>query len=108
MDLKEQIECVLRLYLDRTKHKLVVDSVMNALSSLIEERDKQRAEIDALKQAIRKQLAEIDAMKDRAPVAKVETWTNGSYSRHYKIVWIRDVDEGAMLYALPGAQGEEK
>ena len=48
--------------------------------------------------------AEINATKKQEPVAKVESWTNGSYSRHYKIVWIRDVDEGAMLYAMPGAQ----
>ena len=94
MELKEKIECLLRLYLDRTKYELLIDSVMNALGSLIEERDALRAEIDAI--------------KNQAPVAKVETWTNGSYSRHYKIVWIRDVDEGAMLYALPGTQGEQK
>lgn len=61
------------------------------------------AERDALR-------AKIEQMERQVPVAKVESWTNGSYTRHYKLKWLRDVGEGAALYALPGAQtqGEEK
>ena len=68
MEIKEQIKCVLRMYLDKHQHKLVIDSVMNALradlakqQSLTEAAQKlaeiaQRrannacAELDALKQ----------------------------------------------------------
>jgi hypothetical protein len=45
-------------------------------------------------------------------VAEVESWTNGSYHRNYKLRWLKDVEAGAKLYAaaqpsraevLPGA-----
>ena len=52
--------------------------------------------------------AKIAEMEKQEPVALVESWANGSYSRNYKLRWLRDVNEGAKLYALPGAQGEEK
>lgn len=35
------------------------------------------------------------------PVATVGSWTNGSYSRNYKITWHRDVPEGTKLYTAP-------
>ena len=38
------------------------------------------------------------------PVAKVVSWTNGSYSRNYKLEWLRQVEEGALLYTAPPAQ----
>lgn len=38
-------------------------------------------------------------------VARVVSWTNGSYWRNYKLEWLRDVPEGAMLYtATPARQ----
>lgn len=65
-----------------------------ALLSKLEAAEKER---DALR-------AKIAEMERQEPVAKVESWTNGSYTRHYKLKWLRDVGEGAALYALPGAQ----
>jgi hypothetical protein len=32
-------------------------------------------------------------------VAEVESWTNGSYHRNYKLRWLKDVEAGAKLYA---------
>jgi hypothetical protein len=46
----------------------------------------------------------VEQMERQEPVALVESWVNGSYSRNYKLRWLRDVNEGAKLYALPGAQ----
>lgn len=37
-------------------------------------------------------------------VARVVSWTNGSYWRNYKLEWLRDVPEGAMLYTAPPAR----
>ena len=62
-----------------------------------------QGEIEKERDALR---ARIEQMERQEPVAVVESWTNGSYSRNYKLQWLRDVNEGARLYALPGAQGE--
>ena len=35
------------------------------------------------------------------PVAEVESWTNGSYHRNYKLRWFKDVEIGTKLYAQP-------
>lgn len=46
-------------------------------------------------------------MTDNAkPVARVASWTNGSYSRNYKLEWLRDVPEGTLLYAVQPPQDE--
>lgn len=40
------------------------------------------------------------------PVAKVISWTNGSYWRNYKLAWMEgsdNLDVGALLYAAPAA-----
>ena len=45
--------------------------------------------------------AAIAAYSSRAhgePVAEVESWTNGSYHRNYKLRWLKDVEAGAKLY----------
>lgn len=34
-------------------------------------------------------------------VAIVESWTNGSYHRNYRLKWLKDVPEGTSLYASP-------
>jgi hypothetical protein len=34
------------------------------------------------------------------PVATVESWTNGSYHRNYKLTWHKDVGAGAKLYTV--------
>lgn len=44
---------------------------------------------------------EADALAE--PVATVASWTNGSYSRNYKLTWHRDVPEGTKLYTAPPA-----
>ncbi|OIQ64934.1 hypothetical protein GALL_535120 [mine drainage metagenome] len=41
------------------------------------------------------------AVEDASPVVEVESWTNGSYSRNYRLKWHRDVPEGTKLYATP-------
>ena len=69
-----------------------------ALMAKLEAAEKER---DALR-------AKITEMEKQEPVALVESWTNGSYSRNYRLRWLRGVNEGAKLYALPGVQGEEK
>jgi hypothetical protein len=38
-----------------------------------------------------------------APVARVDSWTSGSYSRNYKITWLENVPAGTLLYSA--AQG---
>jgi hypothetical protein len=38
------------------------------------------------------------------PVAKVLSWTSGSYWRNYKLQWLRDVPEGTELYAAVPAE----
>lgn len=35
---------------------------------------------------------------EEKPVAKVVSWTNGSYHRNYKLEWFRDVPEGTELF----------
>lgn len=45
---------------------------------------------------IKFQAAMLEAFK---PVATVESYTNGSYSRNYKLRWTGDAQEGATLYA---------
>jgi hypothetical protein len=35
------------------------------------------------------------------PVAEVESWTNGSYHRNYKLKWLKDVEQGTKLYSEP-------
>lgn len=40
------------------------------------------------------------------PVAVVESWTNGSYHRNYRLRWLKDVPEGTPLYAARPAQTE--
>ena len=57
------------------------------------------AERDALR-------AKVEAMERQEPVAIVESWANGSYSRNYKLRWIKDAAEGANLYLAPGAQAQ--
>lgn len=37
------------------------------------------------------------------PVAEVVSFANGSYSRNYKMQWLKDVPEGTKLYAAPVA-----
>lgn len=38
------------------------------------------------------------------PVAIVESWTNGSYHRNYKLRWLKNVEAGVTLYtAAPSA-----
>jgi len=43
------------------------------------------------------------AQEHQEPVAEIESWTNGSYSRNYKVHWLRDVDAGTKLYTAPAA-----
>ena len=76
--------------IERDSAKKLADSLALALNTSNHERDNLRAKIEQ--------------MERQEPVAKVESWTNGSYSRNYKLRWLRDVNEGAKLYALPGAQ----
>ena len=67
-----------------------------ALMAKLEAAEKER---DALR-------ARIEAMEKQEPVAIVESWANGSYSRNYKLRWLKDADKGAGLYLAPGAKGE--
>ena len=48
--------------------------------------------------------AKIEATENQEPVSEVESWTNGSYARNYRLRWHKDVAEGTKLYTLPGAQ----
>jgi hypothetical protein len=41
--------------------------------------------------------ADLEALMPE-PTAKVLSWTCGSYSRHYKLDWLKDVPEGATLF----------
>jgi hypothetical protein len=41
------------------------------------------------------------------PVATVGSWTNGSYSRNYRITWHPDVPAGTQLYTAPQPVGRE-
>ena len=43
---------------------------------------------------------------EQEAVAVVASWTNGSYSRNYKLRWLKDVPEGTQLYAAPVNGGE--
>ena len=57
-----------------------------------------------LKKEIELLRAKIEEMERQGPVAVVESWANGSYSRNYKLRWLKDAAEGANLYLAPGAQ----
>ncbi|CAB3784665.1 hypothetical protein [Pararobbsia alpina] len=59
-----------------------VDLVLRAITDLVASRTAAEAESAVL-------------------VAEVESWTNGSYHRNYKIKWLRDVPAGTMLYTGP-------
>ena len=78
---------------DNALKEKLIDRLALELNSTSLERD-----------ALRAKIAE---MEQQEPVAKVESWTNGSCARHYKLKWLRDVGEGVALYALPGAKVEE-
>lgn len=78
----------------------MIDRLEAAEKELVEIRHGAAVANDTIK-ALR---AKIEAMERQKPVAKVESWTNGSYTRHYKLEWLRDVGEGAALYVFPGAQ----
>ena len=55
--------------------------------------------------ALRLALAALNALPAGGePVARVVSWTNASYGRNYRLEWLRDVPEGARLYATPPAQ----
>ena len=43
--------------------------------------------------------ASASTVGETAPVAIVESWTNGSYHRNYKLKWLQDVAAGTKLYA---------
>ena len=62
--------------------------------------------IDALRLECDYLRTKVEAMERQEPVAIVESWANGSYSRNYKLRWLKDAAEGTKLYALPGAKGE--
>ena len=55
----------------------------------------------AARELLRKVLASTSAAAAPEPVARVVSWTNGSYWRNYKVEWLRDVEAGALLYAHP-------
>lgn len=57
----------------------------------------------------------IDAIMEAAaphtaaqPVARVDSWANGSYGRNYRLTWLKDVPEGSLLYAAPVVQPAAK
>ena len=60
------------------------------------------AQMEALRLAVA-----AEAVRGAEAVATVESWTNGSYHRNYKIAWHRDVPEGAKLYTTPPAGSVE-
>ena len=62
------------------------------------------AEVCRLTAEVERLQAKIEAMERQEPVAIVESWANGSYSRNYKLRWLKDAAEGANLYLAPGAQ----
>ena len=70
----------------------IIDSLGSTLNAVANERDDL--------------LARIREMEQQEPVAIVESWANGSYSRNYKLRWLKDAAEGANLYLAPGAKGE--
>lgn len=56
--------------------------------------------VEDVENAIREALAAHSAGVQE-PVAEVESWTNGSYHRNYKLRWLKDVEAGTKLYAQP-------
>ena len=42
------------------------------------------------------------------PVATIQSWTNGSYWRNYKIDWHKDVEAGTRLFAHPPRREPEQ
>ena len=49
----------------------------------------------------------VDALTAGA-VAEVESRTNGSYHRNYKLHWLRDVEKGTKLYTHPASEPKAK
>ena len=70
---------------------------MEAASLFLSVKTRLTEERDALR-------AKIEAMERQEPVAIVESWASGSYSRNYKLRWLKGAAEGANLYLAPGAQ----
>ena len=60
---------------------------------------KLKAAVDALSHLAA--LARASEAAAGKPVATVESWTNGSYHRNYKLTWHKDVEDGTKLYAAP-------
>jgi len=58
-----------------------------------------QALIDQGRQSAGENRAPSDAATGQEPVATVESWTNGSYHRNYKLTWHKDVEAGTKLYA---------
>ena len=57
---------------------------------------------DAIMMAFRRALSSAPtASAQGAPVAIVESWTNGSYHRNYNLRWMKDVEPGTKLYKTP-------
>lgn len=95
----------------RPQSATIVHALLDRLDAAEKERDDVAQQLVQSEQGKRKISEECDAlrakiaeMERQEPVALVESWANGSYSRNYKLQWLRDVNEGAKLYALPGAQ----
>ncbi len=103
-DIKSMVAQYMQDEIDELRERLVqqvdmVEKCMTAMNENADRGEKAEAERDALQ-------AELDRLKQQEPIATVESWTNASYSRNYKLDWHKNAEKGAMLYPAAGAQPE--
>ena len=99
-DKRPQSSAIVHALLDRLE---AAEKELAELRSSMKFRTSLIGRIEAERDALR---AKVEAMERQEPVAIVESWANGSYSRNYKLRWIKDAAEGANLYLAPGAQAQ--
>ena len=88
--------------------KPVLTEILNRLEAAEKERESWKGLAQQFGNELDTVRAKIAEMERQEPVAIVESWANGSYSRNYKLRWLKDAAEGANLYLAPGAKGENK
>ena len=66
--------------------------VIDRLEAAEKERDWNAERLEDAIEELTALRAKVEAMEKQEPAAVVESWTSGSYSRNYKLLWLRVVN----------------
>jgi hypothetical protein len=89
--------------------KRIDDDALRALAlSIMDRSPKYEENIVGAMNLIRNALLAAAPAQSDEPAAIVESWTNGSYHRNYRLKWLKDVPEGTSLYAAANAPAKQE